>query len=71
MAAKLTTLAHLALSSVINFPNPAGESEMGVLPTSASCLLNEGSATIALTAAFSLSTIAAGQSLGAVMPFQE
>ena len=65
------TLAHLALSAAISLPNPAGVSEMGVLPTWASCALNAGSATLALTAALSLSTIAGGQSFGAVMPFQE
>ena len=71
MAAKRTTLAHLALSAAISVPKPAGVSDSGVLPTCASCAVNAGSATLALIAALSFSITAGGQSFGAVMPFHE
>ena len=56
----LTTLAHLSVSSAMNFPKSAGEPGNTVVPRSASRAFILGSASAALISLLSLSTISAG-----------
>src|SRR5262245_45772373 len=67
----LTTFAHLSVSSLRSFANPAGESASAVPPSTASRCLTCASASAALISLLSRSTITAGVFLGATTPNHE
>src|SRR5215469_4275673 len=70
MPADLITLAHLSVSSAMNFANPADVNGIGSTPRSASRAFDLGSARAAVIALLSLLMISAGVLLGAPRPYQ-
>src|SRR5262245_27396703 len=70
MPASLITFAHFAVSSAMNLAKSVGEPEKGGAPMAEKRALICGSASPALIAWLSLSTISAGVLWGAPMPFQ-
>src|ERR1700686_3868880 len=70
MDANLTTLAHLAISSVTNLLNWAVVSGADSTPKAPRRDLNVASAPAATIAAASLATMSVGVPAGAVMPYQ-
>jgi len=69
MPANFTTFAHFSVSSAMSLPKSAGEPASTVPPRSTSRAFMLGSARPALISLFSFSTILAGVSLGAPMPY--
>src|SRR5215471_1675748 len=70
MPADLITLAHLSVSSAMNFANPADVNGIGSTPRSASRAFDLGSARAAVIALLSLLMISTGVLLGAPRPYQ-
>ena len=70
MCADEITVAHLRVSSAVNFSSAAGLIGDGWTPNAARRALLLGSLRLALISAFSFSTIAAGVPFGAPMPSQ-
>jgi hypothetical protein len=70
MPADLITLAHLSVSSEMNFANPADVSGIGSTPRSTRRAFDLGSARAAFIASFSLLTISVGVFLGTPSPYQ-
>src|SRR5262249_61348199 len=68
--ADLITLAHLSVSSAMNFANPADVNCIGSTPRSASRAFDFGSARAALIASLSLLVISGGVFVGAARPYQ-
>src|SRR5215813_2777272 len=68
--AELITLAHLSVSSAMNFANLADVNGIGSTPRSASRAFDLGSARAAVIALLSLLMISAGVLLGAPRPYQ-
>src|SRR5262249_11112783 len=70
MPADLITLAHLSVSSEMNFAKPADVSGIGSTPRSTRRAFDLGSARAAFIASFSLLTISVGVFLGTPSPYQ-